>query len=85
MLENDEYDEYVRGSRERAAKRITLEQAAERFPIGTKVRYFPIMGEAAFYEAEIRSAPWAIGHGQVVVKITGCAGGVCVEHLQTTS
>jgi hypothetical protein len=77
-----EHDEYVRGSRERAAKRITLEQAAERFPVGAKVKFYPVSGEAKFQEAEVRSEPWALGHGQVVLKITGITGGVCVEHLE---
>jgi hypothetical protein len=30
----------------------------------------------------VRSEAWALGHGAVVVKVTGHAGGVLVEHLQ---
>lgn len=77
-----EQTEYETGARARAAKRVTIEQATQQFPVGAKVRFFPIMGEATFEEAEVRSEPWQLGHGQVVVKITGRAGGVCIEHLQ---
>lgn len=55
----------------RMRKLMTLDQAAERFPVGAKVRFFPISGEQHSEEAEVRSEPWALGHGQVVVKITG--------------
>ncbi len=61
---------------------MTLQQAQETFPVGTKVKYFPVMGEKAFRECEVRSEPWVLGHGAVVVKVTGMAGGVSVKHLE---
>ncbi len=61
-----------------------VEEASKRFPIGTPVRFFPVICDARdlenFEDAEVRSEPWAMG-GQIVVKITGRAGGVSVQHL----
>jgi hypothetical protein len=59
-----------------------LKTAEARFPMGRSVKYFPIAGEAAFHFASIRSEPWALGHGAIVIKITGRAGGVSVDHLE---
>jgi hypothetical protein len=61
---------------------IAADQWNARHPIGTKVRYFPVMGEPDFDEAETRSEAWTLGHGAAVVKITGRAGGVLLDHLE---
>lgn len=61
---------------------ITIEAAAERFPIGQRVTFFPILPAERGEIAHIRSEPWALGHGEVVIKITGRAGGVAVTHLR---
>ena len=63
-------------------KMMGLKEAQEKFPVGTKVKFFPIAREPQFELSEIRSECWALGHGQVVVAINGRAGGVAVEHLQ---
>ena len=59
---------------------------ADRFntenPIGTPVRYFPIKGVGESIVTKTRSEAWALGHGEVVVKIEGRAGGVCISHLE---
>ena len=60
---------------------MTLEEAASVFPIGQKVAFTPVIGRPFAEEAFVRSGPWALGHGTVVVKITGRAGGVSVDHL----
>lgn len=58
-------------------------QAAERdFPIGRKVRYFPISGEPDFEETAIRSRPWALGHGEIVIALEGRRGGCSILHLE---
>lgn len=67
----------------RNARCMSEQEAGEKFPIGTKVRFYPIAGEAKYEVAEVRSRPWALGHSQVVLAITGRAGGVAVEHLQS--
>ncbi|KQT52249.1 hypothetical protein ASG54_22595 [Aureimonas sp. Leaf460] len=61
---------------------MTLAQAFRRFPIGTKVQFYPLSGEQHFEESEVQSEPWALGHGQVVIKITGRSGGVAVDQLR---
>lgn len=58
-------------------------QAAERdFPIGRRVRYFPISGEPDFIETAVRSKPWALGHGEIVVALEGRRGGHSILHLE---
>ena len=58
-----------------------LKRYAEHFPIGIKVRFWPVAGEQTYEDCEIRSEPWALGHGAIVIKVTGRAGGVLVDHL----
>lgn len=58
-----------------------LIEARRKFPVGSAVRYWPVLGEDEPVEAEVRSEPWALGHGAIVVKITGKTGGVLVSHL----
>ncbi len=53
-----------------------IANVAKDFPIGTHVRYFSILGRPEFEPAVVRSEPWALGHGAIVVSITGRAGGV---------
>lgn len=51
-------------------------------PVGRAVRYYPIDGEQDHVAAAVRSAPWVLGHGEIVIKVTGIAGGVAVDHLE---
>lgn len=66
-------------------KRSTLEErmAAARslYPIGTKVLYRPVAGLPEQVPTTIRSAPWALGHGEIVIAVEARAGGVAVSHL----
>lgn len=66
----------------RKHKMMSLAHAEREFPVGTKVRYFPIAGCKNYTEHTIRSHPWELGHGQVVVLVTFKTGGVSVDHLQ---
>jgi len=59
-----------------------LALARTSFPIGMPVKYYPVDGEARFIRANIRSEPWRLGHGAIVIKITGITGCVSVEHLE---
>jgi len=66
---------------------IDLQRAERGFPIGRKVRYYPVLPHTPVVtppprEAQVRSAPWILGHGQIVVKITGQAGGASIFHLE---
>ncbi|KQT52182.1 MULTISPECIES: hypothetical protein [unclassified Aureimonas] len=60
---------------------LTVAEAAKRFPLGAKVKFFPVSGEQHAQEAEVVSRPWEIGRGAMVVKITGRSAPVLVEHL----
>ena len=60
---------------------MTEKQFSEKFPIGKTVKYFPLSDEEKFEESTIRSEPWTLGHGQIVVKIAGRTGGVCIDHI----
>jgi hypothetical protein len=62
---------------------MTIEEIKEKFPIGAKVLYYPLSGfQGEPTEHTIRSGPWALGHGELVVKISGKAGGYSLEHLK---
>lgn len=61
---------------------MNIEQTKNHFPIGTKVYFYPIKGTSVAEKTEVRSAPWELGHGEVVVKVKGKAGGVSVDHLE---
>jgi len=61
---------------------MNIETIKQKFPIGQKVKYYSIKGFDSFTEHEIRSEPWALGHGDIVIKVTGKTGGLCVEHLE---
>ena len=61
---------------------MTPAQFAERFPVGTPVRFYPVRGLPHYEETTIRSEPWELGNGAIVIKITGRTGGVQIEHIQ---
>ncbi len=48
---------------------MTIEEAEYTFPIGKRVKYFPVYGEKEFEETEIRSSPWVLGDGGIVIRI----------------
>jgi|GEM_PF-1940314 len=60
---------------------MTAESFSAAYPTGTPCRYFPVAGELAHQKTTIRSGAWSLGHGAVVVKIDGVAGGVDIHHL----
>lgn len=59
-----------------------LNDAEMRFPVGRAVRFYPVAGEAHSETTKIRSKPWALGHGTIVVAVDGRRGGVLVSHLE---
>lgn len=65
--------------------RSTLEEdiaaARAKFPLGCKVIYTPVKFEPEREETVVRSAPWALGHGAIVLKVEGRSGGVSIDHL----
>jgi hypothetical protein len=59
-----------------------LREAEARFPVGRRVRFYPLAGQKGFDVATIRSKPWALGHGVIVIAIEGRTGGVLIDHLE---
>lgn len=59
-----------------------LQEVACRFPVGRPVRFYPVAGHPDAEETKVRSEPWRLGHGEIVVKIDGRTGGVLVDHLE---
>lgn len=60
---------------------MNIDEAKLAFPIGQKVAYSPVKGQPFAEETRIRSDPWALGHGAVIVAVEGRTGGVSVDHL----
>ena len=60
---------------------ITAVEWNQRFPVGTPVRYHPIIGDKEFITSKTRSEAWELGHGAPVVKIEGRTGGVALEAI----
>lgn len=52
------------------------------YPVGTRVRYWPVLGRDGFRVAETTSPAWAIPSGAALVSITGQSGGVSLTHVQ---
>jgi hypothetical protein len=61
---------------------MNIQQAKQQFPIGTQVKYFPLIKDTTnFHVGTVRSEPWEVC-GEVVVSVSGKAGGLSVEHLE---
>lgn len=59
----------------------------EKMPVGTQVKYFPIMDDAGEligdpFETTTRSMAWDLGFRAPVVLLTGKTGGVYLSHLR---
>lgn len=61
---------------------VELQAVAQRFHLGQAVRFYPVAGERDAEVTKIRSEPWRLGDGQIVIKVEGRAGGVHVGHLE---
>lgn len=57
-------------------------EAEVRFPMGRRVRFYPVAGKAGHEETKVRSKPWMLGHGVIVVAVEGRVGGVLIDHLE---
>lgn len=53
-----------------------------KYPVGTPVRYHPVIGQPEYVETETRSEAWTLGNGQVIVKVKGRAGGVSIAAIE---
>lgn len=59
-----------------------IDAARAKFPVGSDVVYTPVKGWPEREHTKVRSLPWALGHGAIVVKIESRAGGVSIDHLE---
>lgn len=53
-----------------------------RFPIGRVVNFYPVSGAPDCERTKIRSEPWALDTGTIVIAVNSRAGGVHVDHLE---
>jgi len=60
---------------------MQAEEWNELYPVGTRVRYYPVADEPGYVDTHTRSVAWTLGSGHVVVEVDGQTGGVSVEHL----
>lgn len=63
-------------------KNLTAEAFNDKFPVGSRFKYFNVLGIPDSVEVTTRSPAWALGSGHVVVSLTGRAGGFHINHLQ---
>lgn len=61
---------------------MTSQEFNCQFPVGTRVKYFPIIGGTEFFRTTTRSEAWDLPAGQSVVKINGRAGGVSLDAIE---
>jgi len=60
-----------------------LETLIQKMPIGTPVRYFPVISDRSkIYDTVTRSEPWLSESGHVVVMIKGKSGFVAVSNIR---
>ena len=68
------------------AYKTVFDTKESQIPVGTSVNYYSIIGEngpkCEPFPTTIRSEPWKLGDGSVVVKVEGKSGGVAIEHLE---
>ncbi len=61
---------------------MDIQTAQKLFPIGQKVKYFPLLNDKSqFHVGVVCGEPWELC-GEVVVSVSGKAGGLSVEHLE---
>lgn len=61
---------------------MTADEWNAQYPVGTRVRYWPIRGASDNYsDSRTRSAAWELDSGISIVSIEGRSGGVALSHL----
>jgi len=61
---------------------MNIEEARKKFPEGSVVKYYPVAGDRHHLIATVRSEPWSLGSGNIVLMISGKSGGISVNHLE---
>jgi hypothetical protein len=55
---------------------VAVSEFADKFPKGTTVNFYPIAGKRKPRVVVIRSLPWLLSDGTLVVKVKGITGAV---------
>lgn len=61
---------------------MTVDQARDRFPVGSQVRYFPDHREPHHTVCTVVGGPCALGAGRIVLFVTGVSHAVAIGHLE---
>lgn len=61
---------------------MTAAEWNAKHPIGTTVRYWPVLRRDDYIETTTRSEAWELGDGTPVVALTGKGGGCCLSHIK---
>jgi hypothetical protein len=60
---------------------MTAAQFNARYPVGTLVRYYPLVNSRAFTPTATRTEAWDLSDGRAVVALVGFNGGKSIEHV----
>ena len=63
-------------------RRLSAAGFNQLFEVGSSFKYYAIKNSPGFTWVNTRSEAWELGHGEPVVKISGCAGCVSISHLK---
>ena len=61
---------------------MTAAQFNKKYPVGTPVKYHPVIGRPEHWETETRSTAWTLPSGHVVVQIKGRSGSVSINAIE---
>ena len=64
---------------------LSAEAFNKKYPVGTRFNYQSVKDLTPVVASVTRSEAWALGHGDVVVKLEGIVGGVLITHLSEVS
>ncbi len=63
-------------------RRISASDFNRRFPVGSRFRYYPVVGVPDSEEVVTRSEAWHLFSGKAVVRVVGKIGGVSIYRLE---
>ncbi|EMM2166460.1 TPA: hypothetical protein MNP25_003590 [Klebsiella pneumoniae] len=63
-------------------RNMTASNFNQRFPVGTRFKYYPVPGIPDWSYVTTRSEAWHVKSGRLVVRIEGMIGGLSVNRLE---
>ena len=61
---------------------MTADEFNRRYPVGTRVRYWPGDTTGPGVESRTRTPAWTIGDHTPVVSVEGYSGGIALTHIR---